>query len=185
MRLVALFLLVLGAMLGGASSIAGPAAPGPGRGGASPFHGGAFWGGAHPHAGVAFYRPAYGPGYGGRWVGYPGYGFGLGVGLGYGYGFGYGTGWALTGGYPWYYWGAPAYGGYPFGYGVTSVPALITNEDLVFVQPPPTDAAGPPPQQPSSGYWYYCTAPAGYFPYVEQCTRPWIAVQPQAGTPAR
>ncbi len=113
------------------------------------------------------------------------YGFGLGLGLGYGYGFGYGTGWALTGGYPWYYWGAPAYGGYPYGYGVTTVPALITNEDLVFVQPPPTDAAGPPPQQPSSGYWYYCTAPAGYYPYVEQCTRPWIAVQPQAGTPAR
>ena len=54
---------------------------------------------------------------------------------------GYGTGWALTGGYPWYYWGAPAYGGYPYGYGVTTVPALITNEDLVFAQPPPADAA--------------------------------------------
>ena len=179
MRLVALFLLMLGAALGATPSIA---APPPSGGGGRPAYGGGHWGGGHPHGGGGPYRPGYGGwghGYGGWGYGYPGYGFTLGL--------GYGAGWALTGGYPWYYWGAPVYPGYyyPYGYGVTTMPALSVNEDLVYVQRPPIDVASPPAQQPGSGYWYYCTEPAGYYPYVQQCTRPWIAVQPQAATPAR
>jgi hypothetical protein len=40
---------------------------------------------------------------------------------------------------------------------------------------------------PPASYWYYCTSPAGYFPYVQQCGSAWIPVIPQApsaaGTP--
>jgi len=43
---------------------------------------------------------------------------------------------------------------------------------------PPAAAPRAAPQQP--GYWYYCTEPAGYYPYVQECSRPWIAVQPTA-----
>jgi hypothetical protein len=38
------------------------------------------------------------------------------------------------------------------------------------------------PQQPvvnPSNFWYYCTDPAGYFPYVQNCSRPWMQVVPQ------
>jgi hypothetical protein len=166
MRYVATLLLALAAAVGVTSSLAGPPHRG---GGGSPGHGGGHWGGG--------YRPAHGHGYGGGWYGYPGYGFGLGLGLGYG------AGWAVSAGYPWPYWGAPLYQGYyPYGYAVAGLPALVVNEDLTYVQQPPAEAASPPPRA-GAGSWYYCTAPAGYYPYVQQCSRPWIAVQPQV--PAR
>ena len=45
------------------------------------------------------------------------------------------------------------------------------------------------PQEECSGsannYWYYCTDPAGYFPYVQTCNKAWIPVVPQVGTAAR
>jgi len=31
-----------------------------------------------------------------------------------------------------------------------------------------------------AGYWYYCTDPAGYYPYVQSCNQGWVAVIPQA-----
>ncbi|MGA9991471.1 MAG: hypothetical protein WBP86_03965 [Thiobacillaceae bacterium] len=30
-----------------------------------------------------------------------------------------------------------------------------------------------------SGYWYYCTNPPGYYPYVQQCPAGWRPVAPQ------
>ena len=33
-------------------------------------------------------------------------------------------------------------------------------------------------------YWYYCTEPAGYYPYVQSCDRAWIPVLPSSVTPA-
>ena len=38
-----------------------------------------------------------------------------------------------------------------------------------------TQSAPPPPQ----AFWYYCTEPPGYFPYVQSCSRAWIPVTPQ------
>jgi len=32
---------------------------------------------------------------------------------------------------------------------------------------------------PPTHYWYYCTEPAGYYPYVQRCTVPWMTVLPQ------
>jgi hypothetical protein len=39
----------------------------------------------------------------------------------------------------------------------------------------------------SSNYWYYCTEPAGYYPYVQNCWRNWMQVVPQnvPGAPAQ
>jgi len=37
------------------------------------------------------------------------------------------------------------------------------------------------PQVP--GYWYYCDDPPGYYPYVEECRRPWNMVAPGDAPP--
>ena len=164
MRLTALVVLVLGTALGGASSLA---APPPGGGGA-----GAHQGGGHGYWGGGGYRP----GYGGWYGGYPRYGYGWGLSLGYG------VGWALSG-YPGYYWGSPYYAnayGYPYGYTVATTPLQGWNDEVAYVQQSQTFSTNPAPAQPAAGYWYYCTAPAGYYPYVQQCARPWVQVQPQA-----
>ncbi len=44
----------------------------------------------------------------------------------------------------------------------------------VFIQQEPAVA------DTASGFWYYCTNPAGYFPYVQTCNQTWMAVIPQA-----
>ena len=35
----------------------------------------------------------------------------------------------------------------------------------------------------ANNYWYYCTDPAGYFPYVQSCNKAWMPVVPQAVPP--
>jgi len=42
-------------------------------------------------------------------------------------------------------------------------------------------AQAPAPTPPT--LWYYCTEPAGYFPYVQNCNRAWITVTPQSVPP--
>lgn len=138
------------------------------------------------------YRPWYGPGYGyGRWGwGWGGWGYPA---VGFGYGFGYGAGWAAAS-YPWY-WGAPtvAYAApafYPYAY--TTLPSFQLDTDVSYIQQAPPRAAEVPAAPPAAapqtgaqaGYWYYCTEPAGYHPYVSQCSRPWIAVNPKSVAPA-
>ena len=184
MRVLALIILAIAAAVASPASQAVPPGGGGGGGGhVAPGHG---YGGAGGAGGP--YRPGYGPGYGhGGWrYGYPGYGYGYRY--GWGLGLGYGAGWALAAASPWYwgapaaaYW-APAY--YPYGYQAWPYPALTVNEDLTYVQQPQVEAAAPPPVRRATGYWYYCTEPAGYHPYVAQCSRPWIAVQPQPAPPA-
>jgi hypothetical protein len=34
----------------------------------------------------------------------------------------------------------------------------------------------PPPRSSSSGYWYRCTSPEGYYPYVSSCRSGWQRV---------
>jgi len=171
------------------ASPAGQAQPRPPGGGAVVGPGGGHWGGGG-------YR--YGPGYGyGRWgYGYPGYGYGRwgygypGIGFGYGIGLGYGAGWALAAGSPWY-WGYPGFvyatpSFYPYGYLTPSYPALELSQDLSYVQQQtqPVEAVAQAPAAPQArdpaGFWYYCTEPAGYHPYVSQCSRPWIAINPKS-----
>jgi hypothetical protein len=176
------------------SALASPAiqaGPGGSRGG----------GGAHARSGYSHgsghwaggpYRPGYGAGYAhgyrGWGYGFPGYGYGYGYGLGVGLGLGYGAGWAWTLGSPWYWgWPAVAYGVpayYPYGTLAPGYPALVLDEDLSYLQQPQAEVIAAQAPRSAASSWYYCTEPAGYYPYVQQCARPWIAVQPNAVPPA-
>jgi hypothetical protein len=40
-------------------------------------------------------------------------------------------------------------------------------------------SAAPDPAANAANYWYYCTDPAGYFPYIQNCSRAWMQVVPQ------
>jgi hypothetical protein len=57
---------------------------------------------------------------------------------------------------------------------VTVVPAAPPT----YVEQEPEQA--PPQTQPQqSNYWYYCSKPDGYYPYVKQCPGGWQRVAPQ------
>jgi len=147
----------------------------------APAYGGARWVGG-PYrpwigGGVGWRAPGYrwGPGWGYPGWGYAGWGYG---GWGYRAAWGYGPGWGWG-------WGWPAASVavvpsiYPYGAALPAEPWPA--DDVAYVQQAP-QAADPAPQaapaQPA-GKWYYCTEPAGYHPYVSQCRRPWIAVEPR------
>ena len=152
---------------------------------------------AAPHAGGAAFAPsggAAGPGYG---AGRPGWGGSyVGARPGHGGHPGYG-GW--HGGY-WgprigFYYGGPGYwGGWPgawaawpfawdaaYAYGYSAAPMIVydTAQPQSFIQQePPAGVAAQ--AAPEASYWYYCTQPAGYFPYVKDCSQAWLKVVPQA-----
>jgi hypothetical protein len=67
-------------------------------------------------------------------------------------------GWWWVVGDQWYFYPAPVYP-YPDPY------------------VPPVVAAAPAPTPGAT--WYYCDNPAGYYPYVAQCTAPWRPVPAQ------
>jgi len=72
-------------------------------------------------------------------------------------------GWWWVVGDQWYFYPAPVYP-YPDPY----VPPVLA------------PAAAVPTPAPAPGTtWYYCDNPAGYYPYVAQCTAPWRAVPAQ------
>jgi hypothetical protein len=96
-----------------------------------------------------------------------------------------GAAWAWSAASPWY-WGPYGYGFaapalYPYGY--AGYPTVVLSEGVTYVQQPQAETAPPPPTRQATSFWYYCTEPAGYFPYVQQCSRPWVAVLPQAVPP--
>lgn len=76
----------------------------------------------------------------------------------------------------WYYYPAPIYP-YPNPYVPGSV-VVINNQ-------PETPA---PPAEAAPQYWYYCSSPQGYYPYVPECQAGWtkVAATPSANgtTPA-
>nr|MBP6778806.1 hypothetical protein [Piscinibacter sp.] len=92
---------------------------------------------------------------------------------GWGPGWGSGPGWAVAPAWSWAappaVWVAPSWA--PVDAAVNPPPF----EEQPAVERAP-DAPQAAAQQP--GYWYYCTEPAGYYPYVNTCSRPWIAVNP-------
>ncbi len=103
-------------------------------------------------------------------------------GYGYGYGAGYGAGWPWWGAWPWGVstlvvsqaatinvdpaWGDP-----------TPQTRLFVEQDQAPADAAPSTSAAVPATSPG-GHWYYCTAPAGYFPYVKDCSEPWLKVIP-------
>lgn len=95
-------------------------------------------------------------------------------------GWGWGAGW--RGGY-WgpragFYVGAPApyWGGWAYPAPLAVAPIIVATPTVAA---PLVVAPQPAPEPPASSYWYYCPQPAGYFPYVQQCSQAWMKVVPQ------
>jgi len=91
-----------------------------------------------------------GHGGGGGWGWGPAIGLGLGLGL-----------WELSN--PYY--------GYPYYPYYNPVPIIEQPSTEMYVEPAPQQRVEPT-------YWYYCRAPEGYYPYVEQCPNGWMKVVP-------
>ncbi|KFB77608.1 MAG: hypothetical protein J5X22_18245 [Candidatus Accumulibacter sp.] len=95
-----------------------------------------------------------------------------------------------------FYIGAPAYwGGWPYAYSYGYIPYATSYAvaPTVYVEQPVEGAPLPAqshPDPPSVAgnagspptFWFYCTQPAGYYPYVRDCSQAWIRVLPQADT---
>lgn len=133
------------------------------------------WGGRPPGWGWnAGWRPGWGWG-GWGWNGWRGGWWGASWAPAWGWGWGPGWGWGWNGG-----WGptvgvslgAPAVWGSTWTTGTWVSAPTVVAQDMVVA---------PAPAAPT--LWYYCTEPAGYFPYVASCNRPWITVTPQAVPP--
>jgi hypothetical protein len=65
--------------------------------------------------------------------------------------------------------------------------SVSTIDPIIFVEQPQQAAPLAAPSAPastSSVTWFYCSSPPGYFPYVQNCTQPWIRVNPNAMQPS-
>jgi hypothetical protein len=146
-----------------------------GGGYGSGWHGGGYgsgWRGNGWHGGYPGWRGGY---WGSGW-------YGANVGLYFG---GLGFAW------PWY--GVPYYDyGYPYPYGYPSYPSYpvyAQPDPVVYVQQPqgsvPADAPAstPAPANMPAVSWFYCTDPAGYYPYVQNCSKAWMRVVPDPAQP--
>ncbi len=72
-------------------------------------------------------------------------------------------------------WWGPPYPYYPYPY-YPNPPVVIQQQPQTYVQPSP--------QQPEEqNYWYFCTKPEGYYPYVKLCPGGWLTVVPPAAPP--
>jgi len=148
------------------------------------WHGGSggSWNGGNWNGG--WHGGSWNNGWNGGWRG-PGWGWcgggwcGAGWGTFWWPGFGVGVGWPGVWGWPGA-WGWPSTfaGSAPVGF--VSSSDFVTNDTGVWLpqDPAPVQAAPPAP----SNFWFYCTDPAGYFPYVKNCNKQWMPVIPQSST---
>ena len=86
---------------------------------------------------------------------------------------------------PMWWGGDPFYRPYRYPYLYEPRTVIIEREPPVYIQRQPTVQQPAAPQtapQPAQ-VWYYCTAPAGYYPYVQDCTQPWVSVDPRTVAP--
>lgn len=75
------------------------------------------------------------------------------------------------------WWGPPLYPYYypPYPY-YSEPPVVIERRSPVYIQPSQ--------QQPEEqSYWYFCTKPEGYYPYVKRCPVGWLKVVPPSAPP--
>jgi hypothetical protein len=128
--------------------------------------------GGHVSRPSAHYGGHYRGHYGGGYYGYRGW-YGPGIGIYYG------SPWYW--GWPWYAGAYPYYPYYPYGaYSVYDAPPTV------YVEQSPAASGDEAPSAPAN-LWYYCTDPAGYYPYVQNCRAPWVKVVPppaSAATPS-
>lgn len=57
---------------------------------------------------------------------------------------------------------------------------IIEREPPVYIQRAPAAPSAPQVAQT----WYYCPNPAGYYPYVSNCSQQWVPVDPRSVPPA-
>lgn len=72
----------------------------------------------------------------------------------------------------------PFYPSYPYYYPYSYYPPEIVT---VPVQPPiyiERERSQAPTDPLPEGYWYYCSDPSGYYPYVKECRNGWRQVEP-------
>lgn len=74
-----------------------------------------------------------------------------------------GPGWGPWWGPPYY----PYYHPYPY-YPYYPAPPVVQEEPRVYVAP----------EDDEEDYWYFCTNPQGYYPYVKECPGGWMKVIP-------
>lgn len=91
-----------------------------------------------------------------------------------------GGGWVWGSGF---YFGAPYYPGsfYSPYYSPYYYPYYPPSVVTVPVEPPTYIERERPVQQPQQlpeGYWYFCSDPEGYYPYVKECPGGWRQVDP-------
>lgn len=73
----------------------------------------------------------------------------------------------------WPYWYGYPYAYYPYySYPAYAYPAYTYSEPSTYVEQQPA--------APATTYWYYCTDPSGYYPYVARCNKAWMRVLPQS-----
>ena len=78
-----------------------------------------------------------------------------------------GPGWG-----PW--WGPSYYPYYPYNPYYEAPPAVIQQRPT-YIEPTP--------QPEEQSYWYFCTKPQGYYPYVKKCPSGWLKVVPPSAPP--
>jgi hypothetical protein len=99
----------------------------------------------------------------------------------------WGPGWwgGVTIAAPWWGWSSWDVPFYSVAVPVASTNPVWWGQDPVFVQQPSAAPAYAPaaPVNPPPVTWFYCTQPAGYYPYVQNCSKPWMRVVPDAMQP--
>src|SRR5712692_9438767 len=67
---------------------------------------------------------------------------------------------------------------YPYAY---YPPSVYYYPPPVYYYPPPAIVESPPPlyAPPQAQYWYWCSNPQGYYPYIQDCPSGWRPVSPQ------
>jgi hypothetical protein len=106
----------------------------------------------------------------GHYHGHPGRShFGIGFHFGAPFGYRY---------YPYYRY--PAYSFHPYHPYYPYPPAVITvpSQPPVYIEKELDRSSSGRP----GGYWYYCTDPPGYYPYVKECGEEWQPVPAQPPT---
>jgi len=88
----------------------------------------------------------------------------------------------------WHHGGYGYHGGYHGGHGYHSSffisyvpywgPSYYYPARVIVPTPVPTTIYVEKSEQQQPNYWYYCTDPEGYYPYVKQCPPGWMQVVP-------
>ncbi|HJV64569.1 MAG TPA: hypothetical protein VJ550_02425 [Geomonas sp.] len=71
------------------------------------------------------------------------------------------------------YW--PAWPVYPYPY--------VYPQQPIVIEQGPTEYMQQPQSGPEQQFWYYCSDPQGYYPYVQRCPKGWKKVVPATAPP--